>query len=155
MNEVSLSRRQFIRIGTAVGVSAASVSVLAACGNTGTASLPARTSNEGGRAGVMPGEAIATEGDVESNSAVPFTNEETGQPEVLIRLPEGELVAYSAVCTHQGCIVNYQQQSQKLVCPCHGGVFDPAEGGAVVSGPPPTPLPKVAFEIRDGKVLLA
>ncbi len=155
MNEAGISRRQFIRIGTAIGVGAASVSVLAACGNTGTASLPAQTGNEAKRAGVVPGEAIATEGDMESNSSVPFTNEKTGQPEVLIRLPKGELVAYSAVCTHQGCIVSYQQQSQKLACPCHGGVFDPADGGAVVSGPPPTPLPKVAFEVRDGKVFLA
>lgn len=155
MHKARLSRRQFIRIGTAVGVSVAGASVLAGCGNTGTASLPARTGNEKERAEVTPGEAIATQERIKSNSAVPFTNAKTGQPEVLVRLPEGDLVAYSAVCTHQGCIVSYQQQSQKLVCPCHGGVFDPAKGAAVVSGPPPTPLPEVAFEVRDGKIFLA
>jgi Rieske Fe-S protein len=129
--------------------------VLAGCGNTGTASLPARTDNGGEPAAVSSGEAIAAADEVEPNSAVPFTNAETGAPEVLIRLQDEELVAYSAVCTHQGCIVSYQPQTQKLACPCHGGVFDPAEGAAVVSGPPPTPLPEVAFEVREGKVFLA
>lgn len=155
MSDMDLSRKQFIRIGTALGIGAAGISVLASCGNTGTASLPAKTKNVGESAGVKPGEVITSESDIEPNSAVSFTNTETGQPEVLIRLPKGELVAYSAVCTHQRCTVAYQEQSQKLACPCHGGIFDPAKGAAVVSGPPPTPLPEVAFEVRNGKVFLA
>ena len=104
---------------------------------------------------VAPGEDIASEKGVEPNSAVLYANVSTGQPEVLVRLPDGEFVAYSAVCTHQGCTVAYQRQTQKLACPCHGGVFDPAEGAAVVSGPPPRPLPEVEIEVRSGKVFRA
>jgi Rieske Fe-S protein len=154
-----ISRKKFIRMGAALGAGSAGAVALVGCGNTGTASLPSRTENEaqneGEPATVSPGEVIAATDEVEPNSAVPFINAETGAPEVLIRLPKGELVAYSAVCTHQACIVSYQPQTEKLACPCHGGVFDPAKDAAVVSGPPPTPLPEVDFEVRDGKAFLA
>jgi cytochrome b6-f complex iron-sulfur subunit len=69
-----------------------------------------------------------------------------------VRLPDGRFAAYSAVCSHQGCTVAYRPQTRKLVCPCHGGVYDPARGGVVVSGPPPLPLAKVKVEVMNGKV---
>lgn len=155
MNESHISRKQLLRMVGFMGAGSAGVYLLAGCGNTGTVSLPGRTGDGDQRPGAAPGEVIVAEEEVETNSAVPFTNAETGQPAVLVRLPQGELVAYSAVCTHQGCTVSYQAQTQQLVCPCHGGVFDPAKDAAVVAGPPPTPLPEVAFEVKDGKVLLA
>jgi Rieske Fe-S protein len=142
-------------MGAALGAGSAGVVVLAGCGNTGTASLPAKTENDGAPVGVSPGEVIAAESEVQPNSAIDFVKDENGEPAVLIRLPNEELVAYSAICTHGGCIVAYQQQIQKLACPCHGGVFDPAQDAAVVSGPPPRPLPEVPFELRDGEIILA
>jgi len=48
----------------------------------------------------------------------------------------GTWKAFSAVCTHAGCTVNY---SSSITCPCHPGVFSPANG-SVVSGPPPSKL---------------
>jgi Rieske Fe-S protein len=71
---------------------------------------------------------------------------------VLVRLQDEEFVAYSAVCTHQQCIGAYQPETQKLACPCHGGVYDPARGAAVEAGPPPAPLPEAEIEVRDGQV---
>jgi Rieske Fe-S protein len=62
-------------------------------------------------------------------------------------------VAYSAVCTHQGCTVAYQDG--QLACPCHGSIFDPANGAAVVSGPAQRPLPEVPVEVRAGEVVQA
>jgi Rieske Fe-S protein len=59
-----------------------------------------------------------------------------------VRLPDGRLVGYSAVCTHLACAVLWRQEDRHLECPCHNGVFDPATG-EVVAGPPPRPLPKV------------
>ncbi len=50
--------------------------------------------------------------------------------------PTSGVKAYSAVCTHLGCIVDYDATSSQIVCPCHDGHFNPASGG-VVSGPPP------------------
>lgn len=155
MSTRGITRKQFIRMGAALGAGSAGVAVLAGCTDTGTASLPAQTGNEREPAAVTPGEAIAATDEVEPNSAVPFTNAETGAPEVLIRLPNEDLVAYSAVCTHQACVVSYQPRTEKLACPCHGGVFDPAQDAAVVSGPPPRPLPEVPFEVRDGEIILA
>lgn len=72
-----------------------------------------------------------------------------------MRLLNGQFVAYSAVCTHQQCIVAYQPENRMLVCPCHGGIYDPAKGAAVVSGPPPRPLPEASIEVSDGEVLKA
>lgn len=95
------------------------------------------------------------ESEIAQGSAVPFTNAETGDPAVLVRTEEGELFAYSAVCTHQRCTVAYRQDTRKLVCPCHGSVFDPADGAKVEAGPAPRPLPKVPLEVRSGRVYLA
>lgn len=74
---------------------------------------------------------------------------------VLVRLPDGEFAAYSAVCTHQRCIVAYRPDSRKFVCPCHGSVFDAADGAAVDNGPATQPLPEVEIDIRDDRVYLA
>lgn len=155
MRTRGVTRKQFIRMGAALGSGAAGALALAGCGNTGTASLPAKTENDRTPPAVSPDEAIAAEREVQPNSAVDFVKAENGEPAVLIRLPSEELVAYSAMCTHGGCIVAYQPQTEKLACPCHGGVFDPAQDAAVVSGPPPRPLPEVEFEVRDGDVFLA
>lgn len=60
-------------------------------------------------------------------------------------------MAYSAVCTHQGCTVAYS--GGQLACPCHGSVFDPANGAAVVNGPAQTPLPGILVEVQNGQVV--
>jgi Rieske Fe-S protein len=94
--------------------------------------------------------AIAAESELRPNSSRPF--EASGGPAVLVRLASGEFVAYSAVCTHRGCTVAYRLDTQQLACPCHGSVFDPAGGAAVVAGPAQAPLPEVGIEIRYGGV---
>nr|MDP9486191.1 Rieske (2Fe-2S) protein [Actinomycetota bacterium] len=78
----------------------------------------------------------------------PFTNADTGQQSVLVHLEDGEFAAYSAVCTHQACTVAYKDG--QLACPCHGSVFDPAEGAAVLNGPANRPLPEVAIRVEGG-----
>jgi Rieske Fe-S protein len=70
-----------------------------------------------------------------------------------VHLDSGDFVAYSAVCTHQGCTVAYR--NGQLACPCHGSIFDPANGAAVVSGPARSPLPEVPVEVSGGEVLRA
>jgi cytochrome b6-f complex iron-sulfur subunit len=104
---------------------------------------------------VQGGTAIAREADVAPGSAVEFTDTESGQPAVLVHLEGGEFVAYSAVCTHAQCTVAYQEQSAQIACPCHGSVFDPADGAAVVNGPAQTPLPGIPVEVRAGEVFRA
>jgi nitrite reductase/ring-hydroxylating ferredoxin subunit/uncharacterized membrane protein YphA (DoxX/SURF4 family) len=65
-----------------------------------------------------------------------------GTPAVLFRTKNG-IFAYSAVCTHEGCTVQFNSASSKLQCGCHGAVFDPFNEAKVVAGPTNTPLAKI------------
>ncbi len=61
--------------------------------------------------------------------------------------------AFNAVCTHLGCIVAFDATLKEINCPCHGGVFNP-DTGAVVSGPPPAPLPPVSVVVEKDQIFL-
>ena len=66
------------------------------------------------------------------------------------------VVAYSAVCTHQACPVNaWSKERNAFVCSCHGAVYDPRNGAAVMDGPAPRPLPSLPLKIVDGAVTVA
>src|SRR5208282_4397583 len=79
---------------------------------------------------------------IPNNSAYYF-NDALGNPDILIRLQNGNVVAFSSTCTHQPCTVGYDTNSGLIQCPCHGAVFDPSKGAVVLQGPAPTPLPTV------------
>lgn len=170
--EENISRSRFIRLGAALGVGAAGASVLAACGgaesggsggggDTGgsadssggstRAETTADTTQEQASGGSGGGTAIASEAEVAPGSAKPF--KDGGKDAVLVRLDGGDFVAYSAVCTHQGCTVAYKDG--QLACPCHGSVFDPANGGEVVTPPAEQPLAEIPVEVRGGEVFKA
>jgi thiosulfate dehydrogenase [quinone] large subunit len=84
-----------------------------------------------------------------SGQAATYSDPADGSPDILIRDEEGNLKAFSAVCTHAGCTVGYE--GGVIVCPCHGGEYS-AETGEVIAGPPPTGLaPKQVLE-SDGQV---
>lgn len=70
-----------------------------------------------------------------------------GSSAVLVRKQGGELIALSAVCTHLGCIVQWEKDKQDFLCPCHAGHY--TADGAVVSGPPPKPLAKIPFVVTN------
>jgi nitrite reductase/ring-hydroxylating ferredoxin subunit len=167
--EERISRRRFMRLGTALGVGAAGASVLAACGGgSGGGGDAAGGSDDGGGSGggggyrgdagggakgaqASGGQAIARASEVAPGSAVEFRN--SGQPAVLVHLRSGAFVAYSAVCTHQQCTVAYK--NGRLACPCHGSVFDAENGAEVVNGPAKLPLPEIPVEVRGGEVVRA
>jgi cytochrome b6-f complex iron-sulfur subunit len=73
-----------------------------------------------------------------------------GSAAVLLKPRGGNLIALSAVCTHLGCIVQWQKDQQEFLCPCHAGHYT-AEG-KVISGPPPKPLQKLPIMIANGTV---
>jgi len=60
------------------------------------------------------------------------------RPALLVRLASGEYRSMSAVCTHLGCTVQYQPETQQIWCPCHNGRYDMT--GKNILGPPPRPL---------------
>jgi thiosulfate dehydrogenase [quinone] large subunit len=79
----------------------------------------------------------------------------TGDPVIVIHTSGSSYYAYDAVCTHAGCTVQYDPSQKMIVCPCHGGTFDPAHGAQVVAGPPPTPLAPVEMKITgDGSIYI-
>ena len=70
--------------------------------------------------------------------------------ETRTRAAEG-VVAYSAVCTHQGCPVNMWTSAQNaLFCSCHGSVYDPRNAAQVLDGPAPRRLPSLGLTLEDG-----
>lgn len=76
--------------------------------------------------------------------AATYQDPTDGSPDILIRSSDGSLKAFSAVCTHAGCTVGYENGT--IICPCHGGEYNP-ETGEVIAGPPPAPLePKKVVE---------
>jgi Rieske Fe-S protein len=171
--EERFSRRRFIRLGTALGVSAAGASVLAACGGgsgsggsggggeyvggaggggeEGSNKSSGKNTDGGTEKQAADGQAITRTSEVPAGSAVKF--KDSGQPAVLVHLQSGDFVAYSAVCTHQQCTVAYR--NGELACPCHGSVFDPTSGAEVVNGPAQLPLPEIPVEVRGGEIFKA
>jgi len=138
MDRKAVSRKSFLRLGGAAGLAAAGAPLLTSCGKD----LPK----------VKSGKAIVAEKKLKPNSAVVFADAETEDPRVLVRLESGDLVMYSAECTHKGCTVGYKAEEQHLVCPCHDSTYSPLSG-EVVSGPADKPLAKLPVEIKEGKVL--
>jgi nitrite reductase/ring-hydroxylating ferredoxin subunit len=74
-------------------------------------------------------------------------------PCLLIRTPEGEVLAYSQTCTHLSCAVVPRVEDGVLHCPCHEGYFD-LRTGRNIAGPPPRPLPRIRLEV-DGDDVFA
>jgi len=68
-------------------------------------------------------------------------------PAILIRTPDGKFRAFTAVCTHLGCTVQYRSGQSDVWCPCHNGVYDLY--GHVVSGPPPRSLEEYTVNLRS------
>jgi Rieske Fe-S protein len=62
------------------------------------------------------------------------------------------LTAFSPVCTHLGCYVNWDNNRKEFLCPCHGGRY--SIEGAVIAGPPPKPLVRLPHKIEAGKIYL-
>ena len=74
--------------------------------------------------------------------------------EVVVTQPEsGTFKAFTAVCTHEGCIVSGVADNV-ITCPCHGSQFS-ASDGAVEGGPAPAPLAEVDVKVVDGQVVRA
>jgi cytochrome b6-f complex iron-sulfur subunit len=75
------------------------------------------------------------------------------KPGLLIRTPDGELQAFSAVCTHLQCTVQYKADTSQIWCACHNGMYDLQ--GNVVSGPPPRPLERLNVNQRGDDIVVS
>ncbi len=75
------------------------------------------------------------------------------RPGILIRTPAGELRAFSAVCTHLNCTVQYRPDLGHIWCACHNGHFD--LNGKNVAGPPPRPLDPFVVSARGSQIVVS
>jgi cytochrome b6-f complex iron-sulfur subunit len=75
------------------------------------------------------------------------------KPGILIRTASGELKAFSAVCTHLDCIVQYRPDNKQIWCACHNGQYNLS--GQNVGGPPPRPLEEYVVNTRGDEIVVS
>ena len=152
MEELKLSRRIFLK---------SSGGAAAAVGTAGAALLPTGA-QAAGPAGAATGttlnypkRAVGKAGAMPVNQAVNFTYPDNSSPCAAIRMgaavpggvgPNKDIVAYSTMCTHMGCPVNYDGGTKTFKCPCHYSIFDPENSGQMVCGQATEDLPRIALE---------
>ncbi len=87
-------------------------------------------------------------------SAVPVDGGVIVNQEVVVTQPEkGTFKGFSAICTHQGCVVDSVADGV-ISCPCHGSQYS-VDDGSVLEGPAPSPLPAVDVTVKHGQVFRA
>jgi Rieske Fe-S protein len=88
--------------------------------------------------------------EVKANSGLIFKF--GSQPGILVRTPAGDLRAFSAVCTHLNCTVQYRSDLSQIWCACHNGHYD--LNGKNISGPPPRPLDPYVVNVRGEQIVV-
>jgi Rieske Fe-S protein len=132
------------------GTSSSTPAAGSAAGSTGGAgtAAPASSAAAGGAGSSSATNALAATSKIPVGSGMIFP-----EPQVVVTQPTaGEFKAFSAVCTHMGCIVN-QISNQTIDCPCHGSQYS-ITTGAVVAGPAPRPLPAKQIKVSGGSIFL-
>lgn len=148
----NVSRRIFLKVaGTSVAGVGASVSpagsAMAAADNhaqiqaaAGMAVLP------------YPKAAVGKSRAMQANTPVSFNYPDAESPCVAIKMghripggvgPDGDIVAYSSLCTHMGCPLMYDPASRSFKCPCHYSMFDPEKSGQMICGQATEDLPQI------------
>ena len=89
--------------------------------------------------------------DVKANSGQIFKF--GSRPAILVRTPAGELRAFSAICTHLNCTVQYRSDISHIWCACHNGHYD--LNGKNVEGPPPRPLDAYVVNARGKQIVVS
>lgn len=75
------------------------------------------------------------------------------RPAILVRTASGDLKAFSAVCTHLNCTVQYRADLSHIWCACHNGHFD--LNGQNIGGPPPRPLDAFVVNVRGAQIVVS
>lgn len=135
-----LDRRQVLQRAGVVGLGAAVVGVLAACGSGSGSSGPQATRGADG--------SLAQVSQIPVGGAV-SGKDASGKPIIIAQPEAGTIVAMTAICTHQGCTV--LPDGKRLVCPCHGSIYSLT--GQNESGPAPSPLAQIDVHVSNGEVL--
>ncbi|WP_328870339.1 Rieske (2Fe-2S) protein [Streptomyces sp. NBC_00287] len=126
-----------------------SAALLAGCGDSGGDSGDASTDQTAETTETAGGEALTTTDDIPVGGGKIFEDEKV----VVTQPEEGEFKAFSAICTHQQCIVA-NVEGGTINCTCHGSKFSIADGA--VENPPATrPLPEEEITVEGNSIRLA
>jgi Rieske Fe-S protein/uncharacterized membrane protein YphA (DoxX/SURF4 family) len=136
-SKVSVDRRGFLRISSVAAIAIAGAAVGKVFPKTAASTSAGENSSS---------KKIIEDASLEIGATHDFESK-AGTPAVLFRTKSG-VFAYSAVCTHEGCTVQFNSASKNLQCGCHGAVFDPFDGAKVVTGPTNQPLAKIKVAIE-------
>lgn len=142
-----LSRRDFLKTSGA-GAAAA-----------GTAAwVPRQAAAQTATTLDYPHKPVALLSELVENQPVTFTYPDAGSPCVLLKTgrpvqggvgPDGDIVAYSQLCTHMGCPIAYDGEARTFKCGCHFSIFDPEMNGQMVDGQATENLPRVLLAINE------
>ncbi len=150
----SFDRRTVLRGAAIVGAVVSVGPALAACGSDATTAADptptpaAPTTDSGGSGGGQPEVLVATSDVPEGGGVI------LDQSQVVVTQPTaGEFVAFSSICTHQGCPVA-DVADGTINCNCHGSRFS-VEDGSVVAGPASSPLPPIDVTVDGNSVVRA
>jgi Rieske Fe-S protein len=148
------------------GAGLAGVAALAACSSSSSASSSpaaggAATTAAGGAATTAAGGGASASSGSGGGTALGAASEiEVGggkvfaaQKVVVTQPSAGQYMGFSAICTHQQCVVD-QVANGTIDCPCHGSKFS-VKDGSVVAGPAPSPLPAAHVTVSGGQIELA
>ncbi|WP_233647145.1 Rieske (2Fe-2S) protein [Streptomyces sp. BSE6.1] len=120
------------------------------CTGAGAAALCAGCGGGGDDgSSASPGQELARTGDIPIAGGKVLADEKI----VVTQPTKGEFKAFSAVCTHQGCIVS-DVRDGTIDCACHGSRFAVADG-SVVRGPATKPLPGKRITVEGNSIRLA
>ena len=142
-DQITLSRRKLINILLGSGIATTFDAVLFPIVNC---LIPPRI-REAVQSSVVAGKV----GELQPNSGKIFKFGR--KPGILVMNQQGEYRAFSAVCTHLECTVQYRSDFKHIWCACHNGHFDLA--GKNISGPPPRPLEAFKVDIKGEDIIVS
>jgi arsenite oxidase small subunit len=161
------SKRNFLKVALTASAVLAAGGVAAITKSVTNSAVPAAGTASG--ATTFPRVKIANVSQLQVNAPLSFYYPLDNEPNVLLKLgltaddgigPDGDIVAYSQVCQHLGCIYGIQAKGSSPSCNasyvaagpvgyccCHGSIYDLARGAQVIGGPSPRPQPRVMLEL--------
>jgi len=162
------SRRNFLKWAAGVGLALVVAGVAAVTKSLWT---PGSASSGGTGTPGFPKYKVANISGLQLNNPIVFNYPLDDQPSVLVKIgqkaaggvgPDADIVAFSIVCQHLGCVVGYQAQGASPACNssyrapgpvgyccCHASIYDFTNGAKVLGGPTPRPLPQVTLQVDE------
>lgn len=159
------SRRAFLKAAVVVSAILAVGGVASVAKAVSNPSSGATTTTSGG----FPRVKIGSVSGLQVNTPVSFNYPLDNEPNILVKLgqkaeggvgPDGDIVAFSQVCQHLGCVYGFDAEGSSPACNssftasgpvgyccCHGSVYDFLNAGKVIGGPAPRPVPQVTLEV--------